>query len=145
MARSKYGNKKAIVDDIEFDSELESRYYLHLKQLHKDGVVKSFEMQKQYVLLDAYVMDGKKRQPVKFTPDFVVTYADGTVQVVDIKGSKFAVSRDFPLRKKMFEQRYQVPLHVIGYSKIDGGWIDLDDLDKARQSRKKAKQRAGKD
>lgn len=145
MARSKYGNKKVTVGGIEFDSELESRYFLHLKQLHKDGVVKSFEMQKTYILLEGYVMNGKKRQPVKFTPDFVVTYADGTVQVVDIKGSKFAVSRDFPLRKKMFEQRYQVPLHVIGYSKIDGGWIDLDDLDKARQSRKKAKQRAGKD
>ena len=145
MARSKYGNKKVMDDDVEFDSELESRYYLHLKQLHKDGVVKSFEMQKTYILLEGYVMNGKKRQPVTVTPDFVVTYADGTVQVVDIKGSKFAISRDFPLRKKMFEQRYQVPLHVTGYSKIDGGWIDLDDLDKARQSRKKAKQRAGKD
>lgn len=145
VAKSKYGNKKVTVDGVEFDSKLEADYYLHLKQLHKDGVVESFEMQKQYVLLDAYVMNGKKRQPVKFTPDFVVHYADGRIEVVDIKGSKFAVSRDFPLRKKMFEQRYQVPLHVIGYSKIDGGWIDLDDLDKARQSRKKEKERASKD
>lgn len=103
MAKSKYGNKKVTVDCIEFDSKLEADYYLHLKQLHKDGVVESFEMQKQYILLDAYVMNGKKRQSMKFTLDFVVHYADGTVQVVDIKGSKFAVSRDFPLRKKMFE------------------------------------------
>ncbi|WP_255476006.1 DUF1064 domain-containing protein [Rummeliibacillus sp. TYF-LIM-RU47] len=46
MARSKYKNKQVEVDGIIFDSALESQYYLHLKQLQEQGIVKSFEMQK---------------------------------------------------------------------------------------------------
>lgn len=144
MARNKYNNKQVEVDGIIFDSALESKYYLHLKQLQEQGIVESFEMQKTYLLLEGYSIAGKKRQPIKFTPDFIVHYADGTTRVIDVKGSERAISRDFPLRKKMFECRYQIPLDVIMWSKIDGGWIEYEDLKKARKLRKKAKETSKK-
>lgn len=137
--KRKYGNKTVTVDSLTFDSELESRYYLHLKGLRDAGIVERFEMQQQFELLAGYTIAGKKRQPVRFTPDFVVYYADGHIEVVDIKGSKMVVSRDFPLRKKLFETKFNMPLYVIGFSQIDGGWIELDDLDKARAKRKREK------
>ena len=41
---------------------------------------------------------------------------------------------------KMFEHRYpDIPLLWVCYSKIDGGWIDYDELQKARAKRKKEK------
>lgn len=140
MARSKYKNKQVEVDGIIFDSALESKYYLHLKQLQEQGIVKSFEMQKTYLLLEGYTIEGKKRQSIKFTPDFIVHYADGTARVIDVKGSEMAISRDFPLRKKMFECRYQMPLDVVMWSAIDGGWIEYEALKKARRLRKKNKE-----
>lgn len=146
MARSKYKNKQVEVDEIIFDSALESKYFLHLKQLQEQGVVKSFEMQKTYLLLEGYLIEGKKRQSIKFTPDFIVHYADETTRVIDVKGSEMAISRDFPLRKKMFECRYQIPLDVIMWSSIDGGWIEYETLKKARRLRKNkepAKKRGG--
>lgn len=144
MARNKYNNKQVEVDGIIFDSALESKYYLHLKQLQEQGIVESFEMQKTYLLLEGYSIAGKKRQPIKFTPDFIVHYADGTTRVIDVKGSEKSISKDFPLRKKMFECRYQIPLDVIMWSKMDGGWIEYEDLKKARKLRKKAKETSKK-
>ena len=144
MAHSKYKNKQVEVDGIIFDSGLESQYYLHLKQLQEQGIVKFFEMQKTYLLLEGYSIEGKKRQSIKFTPDFIVHYADDTIRVIDIKGSEMAISRDFPLRKKMFECRYQIPLDVIMWSSIDGGWIEYEALKKARRLRKKNKEPAKK-
>jgi len=140
MARNKYKNNKVEVDGIIFDSALESKFYLHLKQLQEQGIVESFEMQKTYLLLEGYSIAGKKRQPIKFTPDFIIHYANGNTRVVDIKGNEMAISRDFPLRKKMFEYRYQIPLDVIMWSKIDGGWIEYENLKKARRLRKKLKE-----
>lgn len=140
MARNKYKNKQVEIDHIIFDSALESKFYLHLKQLQEQGIVESFEMQKTYLLLEGYSIAGKKRQPIKFTPDFIVHYADGSTRVIDVKGSEKSISRDFPLRKKMFEFRYQMPLDVIMWSKIDGGWIEYENLKKARRLRKKLKE-----
>lgn len=144
MARNKYNNKQVEVDGIIFDSSLESKFYLHLKQLQEQGIVESFEMQKTYLLLEGYTIAGKKRQPIKFTPDFIVHFKDGTTRVIDVKGNEMAISRDFPLRKKMFECRYQIPLDVIMWSKIDGGWIEYENLKKARKLRKKEKETSKK-
>lgn len=145
MVRNKYNSKQVEVDGIIFDSALESKYYLHLKQLQEQGIVESFEMQKTYLLLEGYTIAGKKRQPIKFTPDFIVHSVFGMTRVIDVKGNEKAISRDFPLRKKLFECRYKIPLDVVMWSAIDGGWIEYEDLKKARRLRAKesAKKRGG--
>lgn len=143
MTRSKYGNKKVVIDGITFHSKNEAKYYMHLKQLHNDGIVQSFEMQVKYELQPSFRKHGKLHRAITYITDFVVTYADGHTEVVDVKGVE---TTDFKIKKKLFEYRYpELSLKCITYSKIDGGWIELGELKKARQSRKKEKQRAGKD
>lgn len=133
---SKYKNKKVTVDGIEFDSKMESDYYLYLKQLEKQGIVSEFLMQKEYVLLEGYVKSDKKIRPIKYKADFEVHYADGHIEVVDVKGF---LTADFKLKKKLFEYRFPFNLKLVKFSRIDGGWIELEDYEKAVKERKKQK------
>lgn len=50
MSYNKYKNKKTIVDGIKFDSEMESHYYIYLKQLKEIGEVIDFILQPTYLL-----------------------------------------------------------------------------------------------
>lgn len=134
MARSKYGNKKVVIDDITFDSKNEAKYYLHLKQLHTERIVQSFEMQTKYELQPSFRKNGKLHRAITYITDFVVTYSDGHIEVVDVKGME---TTDFKIKKKLFEYRYpDLHLKCVTFSKIDGGWIELSELKKARLSRR---------
>ncbi|RPJ97265.1 DUF1064 domain-containing protein [Rummeliibacillus sp. TYF005] len=133
---SKYKNKKVEVDGITFDSKMESDYYLYLKQLEQQGAVREFLMQKEYILLEGYVKSDKKIRPIKYKADFEVHYSDGHIEVVDVKGF---LTADFKLKKKLFEYRFPFVLKLVKFSKIDGGWIELEDYEKARKERKKQK------
>lgn len=135
---NKYNNKKVTVDNIQFDSKIEAQYYEHLKDLEQQGVVSEFFMQKKYLLLEGFDKNGKRIRPIHYIADFEVHYADGTIEVVDIKGFE---TPDFRIKKKLFEYRYPFELKLITYSKIDGGWIELEDLKKARRERKKQRQK----
>lgn len=114
-------SKKTVVQGIEFDSKSEADYYLVLKN---DPEVVEIQLQPQYLLLEGFYITtraGKKRKrrDWKYTADFLVTYADGTQEVIDVKG--YANDR-FPYFKKMFEHRYQQELVVVKKDK-QKGWI----------------------
>lgn len=106
--------EKQYVDDIKFDSKAEARYYLLLKQKLKNGFIKSFELKKKYILVDKFKHPGtgKTIRSITYTPDFEVTYLDGSIEVIDIKGFKTEV---FKLKMKLFMNRYGVPLVLIKY------------------------------
>lgn len=114
-------SRKTVVLGIEFDSKTEAEYYLFLKS---NPEVVEIELQPQYILLEGFYIttrEGKrkKRRDWKFTADFLVTYKDGTQEVIDVKG--YANDR-FPYFKKMFEHRYQQELVVVKKDK-QKGWI----------------------
>lgn len=114
-------SRKTVVQGIEFDSKTEAEYYLVLKS---NPEVVEIELQPQYMLLEGFYIttrEGKrkKRRDWKFTADFLVTYKDGTQEVIDVKG--YANDR-FPYFKKMFEHRYQQELVVVKKDK-QKGWI----------------------
>ena len=110
---SKYGAKKVTIDGITFDSKAEGRYYEHLKKLKKTGVVEDFEMQKAFTLLDrfAHPQTGRIVRAVTYRADFEVIYADGRVEVVDVKG--FMKNPVFLIKQKLFMFRYQIPLVIV--------------------------------
>ena len=97
---SKYGAYRVQVDGIWFDSKKEARYYEELKLLKKGKVVDSFEMQVTYVLQEGFRHKAMKRKvlPIVYIADFVVYYADGHTEVVDVKGFK---TKDYILKKKL--------------------------------------------
>jgi hypothetical protein len=50
------------------------------------------------------------------------------------------VTPEFRLKRKLFDYKYpELELQCLNFSKIDGGWITIEDLDKARKERKKEK------
>lgn len=129
---------KRTYDGIVFDSALEMRYYKEVVlPKYESGEIKHFELQKVFVLQPKFKHEGKTYQAITYVSDFYIEYADGRIEVIDTKG--FA-DQKAPMKKKMFLYLYpDLPLRWISYSKMDGGWIDYDDLKKARAKRKKEK------
>lgn len=125
-------------DGIVFDSALEMRYYRDvLLPGVKDGTIVYYERQKKYILQQSFKHDGKRVQPIEYKSDFYIEYKNGTKVVVDIKGCPDAVAK---LKRKMFWFIYPELNYVwIGYSRIDGGFVTYETIQRGRQQRKKAK------
>lgn len=100
---SKYNSIKVTIDGITFDSRKEANYYCELKMLRMAGVVKDFDMQVPFTLLDGYKRKGKAVRGIKYYADFVVTYVDGHKEVVDVKGVRTDV---YKLKKKLLLAKY---------------------------------------
>lgn len=98
--KSKYRNEKVTIDGITFDSKAEAAYYNYLLILRENKEVSHFLMQVPFVL-DA---------GVKYRLDFLVFYAGGRVDYVDIKG---AVTKEFKIKKKQVEYRYPVKIRCL--------------------------------
>lgn len=111
---NKYKNKKVTIDGVTFDSKAEGAYYQRLKLLKKSGEVLSFEMQKKYVLIDKFKnpKTNKTVRSMTYYPDFVVQYANGTTEVIDVKGKQTQV---FKIKAKLFMKRYNIPLLLAKY------------------------------
>ena len=129
-------SKKITYEGIEFDSQTEFLYYKHLKG---DPAVKDIELQPSYQIIERYEVtckrcggSGKRTSPntgkpinctlchgkrkrekggAVYTADFKVTYIDGYVEVLDVKGGP--VTRDFPLRRRLFEKKTGMELIIV--------------------------------
>ncbi|QFG05889.1 holliday junction resolvase [Bacillus phage 056SW001B] len=141
IKRNKFNNKKVEIDGIVFDSAMEAKYYEYLKEEHKHGRVAFFDLQPRYTLQPSFKKRGKLFRAIDYKADFEVHYPNGDYVTVDVKGFETA---DFKIKRKLFEKAYPQELKLITYSKIDGGWIEIDDLKKARKERKKAKEEKAK-
>jgi hypothetical protein len=108
----KYRARRTTVDNYNFDSQAEARYYKKLKMLMRAGEVVEIELQPKFEILESYKHPetGRKVQPVYYIADFRVTYKDGRVEVVDVKGVRTDLYR---LKKKMFEKRYGIPIKEV--------------------------------
>jgi hypothetical protein len=134
---NKFNAKKVTVDGIKFDSKAESEYYLHLKSLQERGQIKDFELQPPFVLQESFRLKGELVRQIKYVADFRVFENDGSTFIVDVKGMETA---DFKIKKKLYLKKFPEPLKLVTFSKIDGGWIELADLKKARKLRKEQKE-----
>lgn len=109
--RSKYHSKKVIIDGIKFDSKREGEYYQKLKILEKQGLIKDLELQKEYLLQDKFIINGKTRRKITYRADFsYVSTEDDKLHVVDVKGFKTEL---YKLKKKLFEYKYNIEIEEI--------------------------------
>ena len=104
MSYNKYKNKKTIIDGFKFDSEMESHYYLYLKQLKEIGEVVDFALQPTYLLQEGFDLNGKRIRPITYKADFKVIYKDGHEEVIDVKGK---LTEEFKIKRKMLLYRYR--------------------------------------
>lgn len=90
--RSKYRNKKTIVDGIKFDSRKESRYYEYLKLLQSQGKIHGLEMQVRFKFpingVNLRYVDSNRE--ITYVADFVCFTSEGERKVIDVKGQVFA-------------------------------------------------------
>lgn len=140
----KFISKSVEIDGIVFDSLTEAAFYEKLK---RDPSVKDIELQPVFQIIENYEVTckrcsgtGKRPSPktgnpincdlcngkckrersgAKYTADFRVTYNNGFVEVIDVKGGP--VTRDFPLRRRLFEKKTGMELIVTRL--IDDEWV----------------------
>ena len=109
-----------------FPSHAEARYYLDLVRMQKAGIVKEIELQPVFTLQpghwkcpDCHEIWGsadlkkgccricgkklEKTQAIIYRADFRVAYADGRVEIIDVKGMETEI---FKIKQKIFEYRY---------------------------------------
>lgn len=104
MSYNKYKNKKTTIDGFKFDSEMESHYYIYLKQLKEIGEVVDFVLQPTYLLQEGFNLNGKRIRPITYKADFKVIYKDGHEEVIDVKGK---LTEEFKIKRKMLLYRYR--------------------------------------
>ncbi len=106
---NKFNAKKVIYNGIEFASTKECNYYKQLLLLQKAARsperVVNIELQPRYDV----IINNKKIGFYK--ADFKVEYADGRVEIIDVKGYKKGVAYTFfRWKKKSVEALYNIEI-----------------------------------
>lgn len=108
LSKSKYGNKKTEYNGRVYDSKKEAEYAEELdlcrKVRAKQDKVVHVEAQVPYQI----TVNGQKI--CKYILDFKVTYADGRVEYVDVKGVKTSVYR---LKKKLMKACHDIDIKEV--------------------------------
>jgi hypothetical protein len=90
--KSKYNNKKVVIDGFKFDSEREGERYLELKLMQKAGIISNLQLQVPFILAPGCVLDGRKKPAMKYKTDFVYE-ENGRTVIEDVKGKITALYR----------------------------------------------------
>lgn len=92
----------------EADSELERQYYAAvLWPKIMAGLVVSVELHKRFTLYPADTYCGLRLPAAHYTPDFFITYQNGTVEAVEVKSAAVRkLQRDYIYRRRLFIERY---------------------------------------
>lgn len=100
---SKYGNRKASADGIEFDSTAEMQYYQVLAARQAAGEISELEIQPRFEVIPGFRdMAGKRHAPRHYTPDFQFK-EQGRIVVIEVKGFK---TEAYILRRTLFLYQY---------------------------------------
>ncbi|MEK3993680.1 DUF1064 domain-containing protein [Psychrobacillus sp. FSL K6-2365] len=134
--KTKYNSKKIELDGHVFDSKAEARYYEELKLQQEQSKILFFRLQPRYELQESFKKCGKLHRKIEYVADFEIHHLDGSIETIDVKGFE---TTDFAIKRKLFEKKFPHKLTLLAFSQIDGGWIELDELKKARRLRKKTK------
>lgn len=124
-------------EPICFDSKLEMQYYkdVVIPGL-QDGSIVNAERQKRYKLQPSFKYQGATVRAIEYISDFTITYANGDILVVDVKGRPTA---DAKIKKKMMHYVYpDINFVWMSHTKTTG-WMKYEDLEKLRREKKKEK------
>ena len=102
--KSKYKNKKMIIDKIEFDSHKEGLRYIDLKLLERQGLIKDLRRQVKFELQPSYKKNNKTIRAIYYIADFV--YFDVNKDKVIVEDTKGFRTEVYKLKKKIFEYKY---------------------------------------
>ena len=108
---SKYGNKKVVVNGIEFDSKREARRYLDLRAMEIAGQIQHLRRQVPFELIPAQRIDGKVvERSCDYVADFTYYDKDGWYVVEDTKGMK---TRDYIIKRKLMLYIHKIRIREV--------------------------------
>ena len=82
---SKYGNRKTVVDGIQYDSVREAKRGAELRLMERTGIISDLQRQAKYTLIPAQKRGGRTvERPVTYIADFQYT-ENGETVVEDVK------------------------------------------------------------
>lgn len=110
--KSKYLNKRKLIDGILFASQKEANRYLQLKEWQDEDIISNLRTQVKFELQPKYRIGLKPVRGIFYVCDFCY-YQNGVMIVEDVKASKFFVTDVYKLKKKMFEYRYGIEIKEV--------------------------------
>lgn len=140
MERTKYNVNKnkeeRTYNGIVFDSKMEMQYYRDvLCPKVESGEVTKCELQKKFKLQSGFLRNGKKIRAITYVADFYVEYADGRIEIIDIKGVPDTAAK---IKRKMFWLKYpNMDYKWITYLEKFGGWVDYETAKALRREEKR--------
>ena len=125
--RSKYGNEKAEIDGIKFDSRKEADRYRELMLLLKAGKIRDLRLQHEFLLQPAFTTPhGKRVRSIRYVADF--TYEEMHIigqggcmdpigqkivwrfVVEDVKSEATRKNKVYIMKKKMMQDKYGITI-----------------------------------
>lgn len=106
-SRSKYGNKKTVVNGIKFDSKWESQRYLYLVSLERAGRVQNLVLQPKFPI----EINGHKICTYIADFEYDLENLDGTWEHV-IEDAKGVETPEFKLKKKMMKAVHNIDIFL---------------------------------
>lgn len=129
---SKYHSYTVTVNNISFQSIMESRFYLRLLEMKAAKQIKSYELQVTYELQPKFKdkTSGKTVRAITYIADFVITDSNNKIIVVDVKGKETDV---FKLKKKLFQYKYpHIRFMCMRWVSKLNDWFELDEIKKGK-------------
>jgi hypothetical protein len=113
--KNKFGNKKVVIDDIQFDSKHEGSFYSHAKML---GI--KFELKKKIALRDKFKTETENIRAINMIPDFWILGPNHSpespeyIAIVDTKGKQTSLSKVNIklLKEKLIEIGLNIPVFL---------------------------------
>lgn len=126
MRRSKYGNRKTVVDGIMFDSKKEANRFRELQLLERAGKITALQRQVKYVLIptqrefsneiykkgahQGHFKPGKVlEKECSYIADFAYIQ-DGAYVVEDTKGVR---TEAYKIKRKLMLERYGIQIREV--------------------------------
>jgi len=107
--RAAYGHvrkPKTEVDGIKFMSPGEAERYLELRIMQCQGKILAFDLQPKFEIQPKFRKNGVLYRPIHYIADFRIQYADGHVEIEDVKGWGGYTTPEFKLKHKLFEHKF---------------------------------------
>ena len=110
--KSKYHNKKVMIDGIKFDSKKEANRYQELKLMQRAGIIRDLQRQVKYVLIPSQKGDDGRviERPCTYIADFVYVDENGKKVVEDTKGYR---TSDYKIKRKLMLYTHGVKINEI--------------------------------
>lgn len=111
--RSKYRNRKTVIDGITFDSQAEADRYTLLKLAELRGYIRNLRLQVPYVLIKGERWsDGRKHRDTVYKADFVYEDPETGKEVVeDVKGFR---TKEYRIKRELMKAVHGIEIREIG-------------------------------